>query len=199
MLYVLYICTYIVYYCIIVHAVCSIKPHTYYIIIIYDVYTRRGISRVIGLRKYIQSSTVDLCGPLGPKMFFFYFYSFKRKHCSVTNGERNKVVSWAITRRRRRRSRRHRRRFFDVKVGIINFGIDLVCLHNILRDIYYTYTHHTRSDWYENKYVGHWASRVCISFFSSPRRCGLPPPLNNIHIYVYASLALRANGTIYVF
>jgi len=44
----------------------------------------------------------------------------------------------------RRRSRR-RRRFFDVKVGIINFGIDLVCLHTT-RYILHIYIHHTRAD-----------------------------------------------------
>lgn len=93
-------------------------------------YTQRDINHVIGLRKFIQSSTVDLCGPLSAKMFFFYFYSYKRKHYFVTNGKRNKVVSGAIIRRRcRHRSRRHRCRFVDVKVGIINFGIDLVCLY----------------------------------------------------------------------
>lgn len=129
-----------------VHAVCTLlyRLHTY--IIIYDVYTRRGINRVIGLRKFIQSSTVDLCGPLGAKMFF-YFYSYKRKHYSVANGERNKVVSGAIMRRRSIVvvAVPVAAVFFDVKVGIINFGIDLVCLHTT-RYILHIYMHHTRAD-----------------------------------------------------
>jgi len=53
------------------------RLHTH--IIIYDVFTRRGINRVIGLRKFIQSSTVDLCGPLGAKMFFFLFLLLQKK------------------------------------------------------------------------------------------------------------------------
>lgn len=67
----LYIYISIIYYeYTVVHAV--YRPHTYIIILTYDVYTLRGINHVIGLRKFIQSSTVDLCEPLGAKMFFLF-------------------------------------------------------------------------------------------------------------------------------
>lgn len=152
-------------------------------------YTRRGINHVIGLRKFIQSSTVDLCGHLGAKMFyFFYFYSYKRKLYFVTNDERNKVVSGAIMRCCRRLSRRHCRRFVGVKVGIINFGIDLVCLHTT-QYILHIYTSHSRG--LIRKQICRSLSLAClyISFFSSPRCCSLPPPLNNMYICIIHSLS----------
>lgn len=46
-----------------------------------------GTLIVIRLRKFIQSSTVDLCRPMGAKIFFF---SFKRKRY-FTNG---KIKYW---------------------------------------------------------------------------------------------------------
>jgi len=51
----------------------------YYIIIICDVRTQWGINHVIGLRKFIQSSTIDLYEPLGAKMFYFLFLLLQKK------------------------------------------------------------------------------------------------------------------------
>jgi len=80
---VLYMCTYIIllYYrtrCIVY--IFYYKLHTYYIIIICNVRTQRGINHVIGLRKFIQSSTVDLYGPLGAKMFFFFIFTLTKEN-----------------------------------------------------------------------------------------------------------------------
>lgn len=136
---------------------------------------RDGILIVIGLRKFIQSSTVDLFEHLGAEIvlllryYYYYYYYYKRERVNVKKkksiGNRNNTVrrlTWSLRRRCcHRRRRRNRRR--GEEGGLLILGQTLSVYTRI----------HTRADWYENKYVGHWASCVYISLARA--RARLPP------------------------